>query len=254
MKRVYYEGSKFKNKRGTWITLVQKTEGCFWLAKVDNTEYSFMVNNTHLKRGEFKTPVCKTVYGTGYMGVGEHFCRDSDGVVSRAYSVWANMIKRCYMQYEGKSKGLYDDVNVIEEWHNFQNFAGWYTDKIKAFDEYNILPKLDKDLLRGREYSPSSCIMLPNIINCSLGEVRSSSKFKHGVYKDRDGVSYRALIMFKNKSINLGKFKTKESALNAYLHRKKENLKELAEEYRHVLEYRAYKVLINWEPSEGTYE
>jgi hypothetical protein len=248
MRRAYFEGDVYKNGRGVEVVLVSKIDYKTWLAKVNKTGESFVVHLNRLKNGTFKTPVCKTVYGVGYMGQGKYFCRDSSGVLAKEYVVWANMIKRCYTNYSrDKSNGLYDDVNVAEDWHNYQNFAEWYTTKIKVFDENNIIPKIDKDLLGGRDYSPDNCVILPNIINCSLGETRSTSSFCHGVIKR--GSWFCANIMIKNKTISLGRFKTQEDALAAYISKKKDNLKQLADEYKNVLEYRAYNALVNWNPS-----
>lgn len=248
MRNKYTEGFICKNKRGVEITLLKRLSKTLWKAKVNSTSDEFVVNQSQITDSGFKTPVCRTVYNIGYIGGGEYFCRNSEGLISKEYVVWANMLKRCYTKYTGdKSNGLYDDITVCESWHNYQNFAKWFNNKIKIFEDNNITPKLDKDLLGGKEYSPENCVILPNVINCSISESRKTSKICHGVTIVNS--KFVASIMEDGVPIWLGTFSNLQDAFKAYIDSKEDRIRNLAKQYEYVLEDRAYNALINWKHS-----
>lgn len=248
MRNKYTKGFVCKNKRGTEITLLERLSRTLWKAKVNSTSDKFIVNQSQIVDAGFKTPICRTVYDVGYIGCGEYFCRDSHGVISKEYTVWANMIKRCYTKYtKDKSNGLYDDITVCENWHNYQNFAEWFNSKTKIFEENNITPKLDKDLLGGKEYSPENCVILPNVINCSISESRKTSKICHGVTVVNS--KFVASIMEDGIPIWLGAFSNVEDAVKVYAKHKENIIHKLADKYKNILEDRAHIALINWKHS-----
>lgn len=87
----------------------------------------------------------------------------------KAYEIWCAMINRCY--HRGSGIRSYKDVEVSEEWYDFNNFLAWY--KKEVYDE-SIISRyelaLDKDLLGGgsRVYSAETCCFLPKSINSIL--------------------------------------------------------------------------------------
>lgn len=252
MRKKYIEGFICRNKRGIEVTLLEKLSRNRWRAKVNTTLDEFVLNQSQIVGAEFKTPVCRTVYGVGYLGSGKYHCRDSDGIMSKEYSVWANMIKRCFTDYDGeKSRTLYQDVLVCEDWLNFQNFAEWYSNATVKYIQNSIIPKLDKDLLGLKQYSPEACVILPNVINCSLSESRNTSKICHGV-RAKD-YKFTASIMENGLNKNLGTFDNVEDAIRIYIEHKEVILHNLAEQYKYVLEDRAYIALSNWKHS-GEYK
>lgn len=100
---------------------------------------------------DYKKP---TVYGVGYLGFGRFKSR-SNGVMTKEYSDWINMLQRCYNFY-GNSCGSYTEVTVCDEWHDFQKFAEWHKNNYPDSSE-DI--HLDKDILSGesKQYSPETC-------------------------------------------------------------------------------------------------
>jgi len=186
-----------------------------------------------------------SVYGIGIFGIGAYECRDSTGKVTLAYSIWSNMLRRCYTNYStNKSAEAYINVKVDPHWHTFQNFAKWFYDRYEPYQINNIIPKLDKDLFGSNLYSENNCVLVPNIINCFLSDKRKTSVICHGVTKRNN--KYLATIMHKSKPINLGVFNDLDSALLAYRTKKKILLANLADEYKHVLENKTYDMLVNW--------
>ena len=76
---------------------------------------------TNLTKGCVSNPMKRTVYGKGYLGVGKY----SPSSETRAYKLWKNMLERVYCLNVRYTRMSYKDVEVCEEWHNFQNFAEW---------------------------------------------------------------------------------------------------------------------------------
>lgn len=253
MIRVARVGDEFKNKYGTVVEVVETSkEGhrLVYTIQVKGTDFKIKMQGSHLKALRFKTPYCPSVYGKGYMGVGSFFCRHPDGSLSKAYSVWANIIKRCYTSYESDPKRItYENAVVCDEWLNYQNFAAWYTTNTEKFYENNVEPKIDKDLLsaefRGELYSPETCCIVPNIINCALIEKRSSNTVHHGVYKKGSAFVYGVM----HKGILFGgRCNSKEESVSKYYEIKTECIVELAEDFKHILSAEVYNKLINWKP------
>lgn len=98
----------------------------------------------------------KTICGIGFMGFGPHKARDGSNV-SRCYTTWHDMIRRCYSRKPAYRP--WRDVTVCDEWHNFQNFAEWYNENHpNDGGSYH----LDKDIKipGNRIYSPEACMFV----------------------------------------------------------------------------------------------
>ena len=73
-----------------------------------------------------------------------------------------------------------EDVEVCEEWLNYQNFAAWYANN--SFDKGSLY-QLDKDLLGcSRTYSPATCCLLKDNINQMLVESGKGYTYRDGVW------------------------------------------------------------------------
>ena len=143
------------------------------------------------------------------------------------YSVWHDMLKRCYSESFHKKQPTYIGCTVAEEWKIFSNFRSW----MEAQDWQDN--QLDKDLLieGNKEYSPSRCVFLPHLIN--------SFMIDRGVYRgdlpigvSRDGGKYTAYCSnpFTKKNEYLGLFSCPEEAHLAWRVKKAEHARRLAEE------------------------
>lgn len=128
---------------------------------------------------------------TKTFGVGKHKAR-VNGKITPAYNAWNNMLVRCYDEEYQRKKPTYIGCSVCEEWHNFQNFAGWY---------YINHPQessgycLDKDLLviGNRKYGPDLCIFIPNEINCFITDSSAMrGDLMIGVTKPSDSKNFKA--------------------------------------------------------------
>lgn len=215
-----------------------------------DTGYSTTVSTKCARDGSVKDPFYPQVLGVGYIGVGEHVSRL--GAASKGYGTlpeynsWINMLQRCYYdKYIGRTKEekVYENVSVIEEWHNFQNFAEWYVPRRKLFDVYNIYrPALEKDIFahnnKPKVYSPETCCIVPPEINGAIIKIDSTLS---GILKSDKGY----YLMHKSKRVE-GYYDTIEDAALARMVVKQSNLRFLADKYSHVIEQRVYDKLYNW--------
>lgn len=124
----------------------------------------------NLIRGEVKDRNKPTVVGVGYIGYGKYDKRCKTEHL-KAYMCWHNMLIRCYDSSYHKSSPTYYECSVVDEWHNFQNFAEWYYDNYpKDGSSY----QLDKDkLVNGNKiYSPETCVFLTHAENAIIAGQR----------------------------------------------------------------------------------
>lgn len=131
----------------------------------------------HIRNGMVKDYNYPSIFGVGFIGIGEYKTSDNNGVNTKEYVVWRSMIARCYSSRELLKRPTYSDVTVCEEWHNFQNFARWfYEKKPKNIKDCH----LDKDLkdFGNRVYSPEKCLLVPRLVNQFIIDHQS----RRGVY------------------------------------------------------------------------
>ncbi len=115
----------------------------------------------------------KLIYGFGV--------NDMPGISSRSklekdrkiYSIWFNMIQRCYSSLVSKKYSSYKNCSVCKEWSHLSAFYEW------ASIRYKVGMELDKDILSksgGALYSPESCVFVPMIINRFLVNTKPKNK------------------------------------------------------------------------------
>lgn len=113
------------------------------------------------------------IYDGGYeTSIREYYTDNSGRKRSRKvwvcpyYVKWRAMITRCYDESQRWLFPTYEDVEVCESWLRFSNFKMWMKDL--PWEERS----LDKDLYsigkRYKEYSPETCVFLPQEINTLL--------------------------------------------------------------------------------------
>ena len=101
----------------------------------------------------------KTVYGVGYLDTNLKIPARGTSVIRRAYDLWANMLKRCYGEYDT----CYKDCKVDKRWHSFKNFLN----SIQELEGYERWERgenmhLDKDIkCKGNKiYSADTCMFV----------------------------------------------------------------------------------------------
>jgi len=170
-------------------------------------------------------------------GIGVNDLRGKvDTANSRSYSIWKDIIRRCYSKEKAKFK-CYTKVKVCKEWLLYSNFKKWYDENFPLkLEQEGWEMQIDKDLLSGENkiYSPETCIFLPRKINGFLSNKQSSNTSGiTGVSYIKKNNSWVAKIRnFDNHGkIYLGYFSNKNTAGRVY----KKARAEQAEKVRDVL-------------------
>lgn len=127
------------------------------------------------------------------------------------YTRWANMLKRCFAESSLKSRPGYSTVDVCDEWKYFSNFKAW-------MEKQDWEGKhLDKDLLgSGDIYSPENCVFIDSDVNSYIKSSTNKFGLPTGITHYPSGSWYASILRDRSR-IYLGKFKTEQEAVNAYL-------------------------------------
>lgn len=187
---------------------------------------------------------------------------DAEGIVSekgkacKAYILWSGMLLRCtkawWLRYP-----TYNDVTCSENFKSYTYFCKWCDEQIgeNEKDENGTSWQLDKDLLvRGNKlYSEDTCCFVPRRINSLLVK---SDKLRGdcliGTYYNNFSKKYLAQCNNgTGKQKYLGSFNTPQEAFQAYKTYKEALIKEVANEYKEMLDSRVYEALMNYEVNEN---
>ena len=200
----------------------------------------------HFKNGEIKNPMFPSVYGVGFIGVGDYKTCDENAKITKCYDAWSNMLQRCYDPKYQEKHQTYKGCTVCQLWNNYQEFAKW--DNENYYEIENERMTLDKDILcKGNKvYSPETCVYVPQSINKLFTKSDNKrGKLPIGVTKYRN--KFMAQLSKGDKRIYLGSFDTPEEAFLAYKKAKEQYIKEVAEAYKLQIPQKLYEALINYE-------
>lgn len=197
---------------------------------------------SNFKTGQIKNPYDKALFGVGYIGDGKWMVKDEDGNYSRVYMCWMHMIERCYYEKNKELHPAYFGISTVcEEWHNFQNFAEWYSKK-----EYPVNERLhlDKDIKYPGNmfYSPYHCLLTPQRINMLFSNKPNKRGLPNGISRTNSG-KYSAKYAGKD----IGTYSTLEEAYSVYANTKKKAIIAVANEYKDKIPEELYDALLNYE-------
>ena len=198
-----------------------------------------------IRNGNVKDPYSPSVFGVGILGA--KYPITINGVKTKEYYLWHNMLQRCYNGSFKKKRPTYEGCKVSDKFKSYEYFYEWCNKQI-GFDNQGW--RLDKDLLvKGNKvYSEDSCVFLPQEIN-SLLVKSNASRGEHliGVCWDKAKKAFKAQVRKnKGKSEHLGLFKTEIEAFNVYKTAKESYLKEQANNWKSQIDIRAYNALMNY--------
>lgn len=200
-----------------------------------------------LKNGHVKNPLFPTFRGKGFIGVGRFSAKDT-----RLFYLWTSMLYRGCVNGVALSQPSYKDVEVCDEWLDFQNFAEWCV-RQKGFYAKDAVGKsyqLDKDILvRGNKvYSPETCCFVPARVNSILINCkRARGEYLVGVSFHKRRNKFTATYNYFGKLTHIGSFDTEVQAFQAYKQAKELYIKEVVRDYKESLCSIVYQTLINWE-------
>ena len=209
------------------------------------TGYETTVYLGSIKSGGVKDPCVPSVYGVGISGT-KYLIR-VNGILTKEYELWIDMLQRCYSTTLKKQRPTYIGCEVSDNFKSYEYFYEWCHKQI-GFSNKNW--QLDKDLLiKGNKvYSESTCVFIPQEINKVLVK-REASRGEHliGVSWNKKASAFVARV---NKSKGgrecLGYFKTELEAFNAYKKAKESFVKEQANKWKGKIDDRAYEALMNY--------
>ena len=144
------------------------------------------------------------------------------------YRTWKDMLRRCYSDKYQERQPTYIGCSVSEEWWRFSNFRAWMVTQDWEGKQ------LDKDLLieGNKVYSPETCVFVTRLVNSfTIARGNDRGEWKIGVNwnKGRNKFASRCCNPFTKKREHLGYFDCEQEAHLAWLKRKRELAKELAE-------------------------
>ena len=200
----------------------------------------------NIRNGEVKDLYAPSVYNIGILGT--KYPSRVDGVLTKEYTLWRNMLKRCYSNNFKTKQPTYEGCEVSNKFKSYEYFYEWCHNQI-GFGVRGF--EMDKDLLvKGNKiYSESTCIFIPAEINLLLTK-STASRGEHliGVnWCKRDKAFVARVNKNRGKREHLGYFKTEAEAFNTYKQAKEAFVKEVAEKWESQIDERAYLALINYE-------
>lgn len=236
-------GDVFPTNRGGDLTVIANNGHLEILVKFnDDAGYETVVSSSSLRQGVIKNPYAPLICGVGFIGVGAFTGKELPIV----YDSWRGMLRRCYEEAVQKRHPTYRGCTVHPDWHNFQNFANWYT----SHDYYGFLGhQLDKDLLiRGNKvYSSETCSLVPAYINCLLTNLsKPNAKNPLGVIHHKKKNMFQASLRVDGIARNLGYFDCPQEAHKAYVRGKEMLVRRRAMEYRYEIEEKVFNSLMQW--------
>lgn len=198
----------------------------------------------------------KLVCGIGTKGT-TYSTRDNDDhrKPSKTYNLWLNMLTRCTEKVQTKYP-TYVGTTCSENFKSYTFFYEWCQEQVGFTAEaVGGCWQLDKDILiRGNKtYSEDTCVFVPRRINILLVKRDAKrGKYPIGVHFDKSIGRFIALHGDgSGKQKYLGCFLTKEDAFLAYKTSKEALIKEVANEYKEMLDSRVYEALMNYEVNEN---
>lgn len=170
-----------------------------------------------------------------------------NGISTKEYSLWTNMLKRCYSVKYHTTHPTYLGCKVSDNFKSYSYFYEWCQNQV-GFRGCDF--SLDKDLIYkgNKEYNENNCVFIPQELNTLILKNKSiRGNLPIGVTKHGD--NFQARCSYNGKRKALGTFSTSELAFNTYKTFKEAYIKELAEKYKDTIDQRAYQALLNYEVS-----
>jgi len=189
----------------------------------------------------------KNIYRRNHYGVaytGEISATDSNGKKKVSYTVWGDMIRRCYSDKSLIKNPTYKGCTVCDEWLCYENFERWYNSNF--YEVANEIMNLDKDILvKGNKiYSPNTCVFVPDRINrlfLKSNSIRGSSPI--GVSYNKSKRKYE--VMCGGKSF--GTYVDELFAFSVYKLNKEIQIKEVADKYKEKIPKNLYEAMYKYE-------
>ena len=235
-------GDVFTTREGGSVTVIGY-RGCRTVLIKHNDSHGHESSTavSSLRTGSIKNPYHPSVFGVGFIGVGEHPVSVA-GKPTKSYQAWRTMLRLSYDPVIQTRLPSYIGCTVHPDWHNYQNFAEWYERQYRA-EGWELGKGL---IIEGNKlYSADTCVFVPQALNSLLNDSGDSrGDLPQGVSRYRN--RYQAQLTVDGKAHYLGYYSTPEEAFQAYKLAKEANVKRMAEQYMYLIDPRVYSTLINY--------
>ena len=213
------------------------------------TGYEATVELGNIKIGNVKDPYLPSVHGVGVSGT--KYPSRVNGVLTKEYDLWQNMLRRCYSDIYKKKYPTYESCEASDKFKSYEYFYEWCHKQIGFGNQGDENPfHLDKDLLiKGNKvYSENTCVFIPKEINQLLVKSTASrGEYLIGVTFEKSSGKFISQISINSRNVKIGRFKTEIEAFEAYKEAKENVLRGLAEKWKSQIDPRAYKALMSYE-------
>ncbi len=248
---VLYErlGDKQYNNSGEEMTIIKYDKA---------SQIVVQFEDGHIKRSNYKSflkgwirnPYYKFLFGIGYLGEGKYKAQVNHKI-TKCYKTWTHMFERCYDLESYEKQHSYANCSVIEEWHNYQNFAEWFYNNIYYIPNSHQAMCIDKDILiKGNKiYSPDTCVFVPQDINSlfTKDEMRRG-KYPIGVTYNKDKCKFFAQCNVNGTVVRVGgAYNDPEVAFRSYKKFKEKLIKQIANKYKDYIPQKLYDAMYVYE-------
>ena len=177
-----------------------------------------------------------------------------DGKIVKEYSLWQNMLKRCFSEKEQIRCPTYKGCNVSDNFLNYAFFYDWCHEQVGfgKIDENGKSWCLDKDLLfvGNKTYSETTCVFVPHEVNSFFTDCGATrGEYPLGVNFHKPVGKFRAQCCVNGKQQYLGLFDTPEEAFNVYKPFKEALCKQLALKWQSEIDPRLFNAMMSWSVS-----
>lgn len=234
-----YEGLTYFSKSYGEFKVIEYLNSSKILIEFAITGYRKYVTTKELTYGSVKDPYFPKIFGVAYCGEGCYpvsYYRKGVKRSTPAYEVWRSKLKNIYGS--SKSSHLYTDVTFCKEWLNYQNFAKWFYEQVKLYGKGG---SVDKDLLflGNREYSPHTCVYIPQAVNSLFTGASGNISGVHFCNNKKKWVAQIQNGLLgsngKKRQTFLGMYIDKSLADKAYYEAKVKHVKEVALKYQEYI-------------------
>ena len=174
-----------------------------------------------------------------------------DGKNVKEYSLWVDMLKRCFSEKLQTRCPTYKGCNVSDNFLHYSFFYDWCQEQI-GFGKVGVNGRywqLDKDLLfvDNKTYSETTCVFVPQEINKFFNEHGNTrGEYPVGVNFHKASGKFMARCRVNGKQQYLGYFNTAEEAFVVYKSFKEELCKQLALKWESEIDSRLFNSMMNW--------
>lgn len=233
------------NKSGSKMKIIEYINSNNIVVEFEN---GYKVKNSlgNFKKGLIKNPYDRTIYGIGYIGI-ENYKNVKNVSYEKAYSIWRDMLYRCYDKKHQLKRPKYAQCTVCEEWHNYAIFKEWFEKNYYELENERV--HLDKDILisGNNVYGPKTCIFVPQTINQLFQGHKKSLKHPPGI---KEYLKEKYIAIYRNnitKKYEYSKqYETIEKARQEYVRLKKQYLLDIIEHYKKQIPKKLYNKLLEY--------